>query len=190
VWALRRKPKIINKNNRVSVLYCTEKGEQLSARETDALSRDLVPGLFPVEITPRGKKTILTFDVTGYIALPSYLKSGLRKQHFAALLADVFYLLKDFQERFFSVSAVLLDHDFVFIDPATKKARFIFIPVQLFTGGTSIREFYMGFVKNTVFSQHENLDYKDELEKILKRGINVSLFDLEEYIISITDNLL
>ena len=185
---MERKLKVISSNNTTLVTVHSKKGEQLSVREADALSRDLIPWLFPVTITPKGKKFLLAFDVTGYMPLPSYLKSGLRKQHFAALLSDVFYTLRDLHERFFNVSAVILNHNYVFVNPITKKVRFVFVPIQFFSGGTSIREFYSGFAKNTLFSQqNENLEYVDELLTIVNRGINVSLFDLEEYIISISE---
>lgn len=176
------KPKIINKNNQMLVRIQTTKGEQLSAREADALSRDLIQSLFPVKVTLKGKQHQFVFDVAGYMPLPNYLKSGLRKQHFAALLSDAFYTLKDLQNRFFSITSILLSHQFVFIHPVTKKVRFVFVPIQLYDGGVSIREFYLGIAKLTTFSQGENTDYVDEYLSILSHGINVSMFELEEFI--------
>ena len=183
-----KKPKTQTKSNRVLLIIDSPKGGQLLAREADALSRDSVRGLFPVQVAERGGKYRMTYDVTGYITLRNYLKSGLRKQHIAKLLSDVFYTLEDLQKRYYHVSAVLLDHDHVYIDPSTKKARFIFVPVHLYRGGTSIREFYIAFAQNTSHSENENAGYLEELAAVVNRGVNLSMYDLEEYIASISEN--
>ena len=184
-----RKLKNVNYDNHNYVQFSSEKGEQLSVREAYALTCNLVPGLLPVIITPKGKKFNLAFDITGYIPLINYLKSGLRKHHFASLLANTYSTLQDFQERYFNVSSVILDHNYVFIDPTSKGVRFLFIPIQLYEGDASIREFYMRFAENTLFSQNENLEFLDEYKSIVSRGINMSFFELEQFISSLNENV-
>ena len=177
-----KKPKIIKKDNKIILRVQTEKGESLSAREVDALSGGKVDGLFPVKIIPKGKLFQLFYDVTGYMSLESYLKSGLRKSGFSALLDNIFNTLQALQTSFFSSNAILLSISRVFISPGTKKVCFIFVPIQFFNTNVTLRSFYLDIVKNTVFSSGENLEYVDELTRILNRGINISLFDLGEYI--------
>jgi len=177
-----KKPKIITKDNKTVLRLQTEKGELLSAREVEALTRGKVDGLFPVKIEKKGKRILFYYDVTGYITLESYLKSGLRKSTFAALLGEIFYTLQTLQEAFFSSTAMLLALSQVFISPGDKKVHFIFVPVQLYTANVPLRDFYLSVAKSTVFSKDENLEYVDELAGILNRGINLSLFDVEEYI--------
>ena len=177
-----KKLKIITKDNKTVLRMQTEKGELLSAREVEALTVGKVDGLFPVKIENKGKRNQLIYDITGYITLESYLKSGLRKPTFAAILGEIFNTLKTLQDAFFSSSALLLSPSLVFISPGNKKVCFIFVPVQLYTADVTLRDFYLSVAKNTLFSKDENLEYVDELNEILSRGINLSLFDLEEYI--------
>ena len=179
---MRRKPKIISKNNQTILRIQTAKGERLSAREADALSRDAVPGLFPATVTPKGKTYQISFDVSGYMSLAHHLKTELHKKDFAAVLANAMGTLRELQEKFFNSSAILLNHNFVFLNPGTKKLRFIFVPVQSYAGERSVRDFYLDFAMNTVFSKSESMDYLEEYQRILNRGINVSMFDLEEFI--------
>ena len=185
---MSRKPKVVSKNNKTIIQIQIAKGEHLTAREADALSRDLIAGLFPAKVTEKGKAFRLVFDVTGYMPLATYLKTELNKQNFASLLSVAVETLNELREKFFDVSAILLNHKFVFLNPTTKKLRFIFVPIQFYTSGTSIRDFYMDFVKNAVFSKNSNTDYIDEYIEILNCGINVSMFDLEEYIRKISVN--
>ena len=153
----------------------------------EALTRSNVDGLVPLKIVSKGKLFQLFYDITGYIPMESYLKSGLRKQHFAALLDNTYFTLQSLQASFFSINAILLSINQVFISPVTKKTGFIFIPIQFYTTDTNLRDFFHAIVKNTTFSQGEKLEYVDELTVILNRGINVSLFDLEEYIHKISE---
>jgi len=175
-------PKIISKNNKTILRVQTEKGESLSAREVDALSSGKVDGLFPVKVITKGKLFQLFYDVTGYMSLESYLKSGLRKSTFSALLDNIFNTLQALQTSFFNANAILMSASQVFISPGTKKVCFIFVPIQFFNTNVTLRKFYLDIVKNTAFSSGENLEYVDELTSILNRGINISLFDLGEYI--------
>ena len=177
-----KNPKIITKENKTILRVQTEKGESLSAREVDALTGGKAEGLFPVKIIQKGKLFQLFYDVTGYMTLDSYLKSGMRKAVFSALLDDVFNTLQALQASFFSSSAILLSIKQVFVSPGTKKVYFIYVPIQFFNTNVTLRNFYLDIIKNTVFSSGENLEYIDELTRILNRGINLSLFDLGEYI--------
>ncbi|MDR0852354.1 MAG: hypothetical protein LBN36_07650, partial [Clostridiales Family XIII bacterium] len=88
-----KKAKIISKDNKTILRLQTEKGELLSAREAEALTRGRVDGLFPVRIVPKGKFFQFFYDVTGYLTLENYLKSDLRKPHFAALLDNIYRTL-------------------------------------------------------------------------------------------------
>ena len=176
-----KKPKIITKDNKTFLRIETEKGESLGAREVEVISRG-ADGLFSITIVPKGKVFRLFYDITGYITLESYLKSGLRKQAFAELLEDIYNTLQSLNATFLKSNAILLSINRVFVSPGTKRVCFIFIPIQLYNTNVTLRSFYLDIVKSAVFSQGENLEYLDELTKILNRGINVSLFDLSEYI--------
>ena len=177
-----KKTKILTENNRTFLRLQTERNEMLDPREADILTQGKVNGLFPVSVVPKGKTYQLVYDVTGYMFLESYLKSGLRKAAFAALLQEIYGTLRDLREAFFSPESMLLSLDRVFLSPGSKKVSFVFVPVQHYVGEHSMRDFYLAIARETVFSPGESPAYTEELTGLLKRGLNLSLFELEEYI--------
>lgn len=177
-----KKPRIITEGSRTFLRLHTEKNELLDPRRADMLIQGKVDGLFPVQIVPKGKAYQFLYDVTGYMLLESYLKSGLRRAAFAALLRDVYETLRDLCQAFFSPESMLLSLDKVFLRPGSKKASFIFVPVQQYAGGQSVRDFYLSIAREAVLSPGESTAYVEELIALLKRGVNLSMFDLEEYI--------
>ncbi len=177
-----KRPRIITEGSRTFLRLHTEKNELLDPRRADILIQGKVDGLIPVQIVPKGKTCLLLYDVTGYMFLESYLKSGLRRAALAALLRDIYETLRDLRQAFFSPESMLLSPDRVFLCPGSRKASFIFVPVQQYEGGQSVRDFYLSIAREAVLSPGESTAYVEELIALLKRGVNLSMFDLEEYI--------
>lgn len=177
-----KRPRIITEGSRTFLRLHTEKNELLDPRRADILIQGKVDGLIPVQIVPKGKTCLLLYDVTGYMLLESYLKSGLRRAALAALLRDIYETLRDLRQAFFCPESMLLSPDRVFLRPGSRKASFIFVPVQQYAGGQSVRDFYLSIAREAVLSPGESTAYVEELIALLKCGVNLSMFDLEEYI--------
>lgn len=75
-----------------------------------------------------------------------------------------------------------MDFNRVMVNPATQHIYFIYVPIQYFESGTSLRDFLLNIIQHATFAPGEDTSYVKDYITILNNGINFSVFDLEEYI--------
>ena len=75
-----------------------------------------------------------------------------------------------------------MDFNRVMVNPATQHIYFVYVPIQFFESGDSLREFLLNIIQHCTFAPGEDNSYVRDYITILNSGINFSVFDLEEYI--------
>lgn len=177
-----KKYKIVKKKGNTQVVHKSQKGQQLCDRELQAINSGKNPGLIPVEITQKGAVYLLQYDISRYIFLKDYLKTPLTKGAFTHMLKNILTTLKELQEQFVSQNYVLLDTDYVTVNPTNGQIYFICIPLQFYDTETNLKEFLLSIIRLCSFANTENTDYVGEYISILNRGTNFSAFELDEYV--------
>lgn len=159
-----------------------QKGQQISEREYYAISTGQVPGLLRGSLVRKGNTFKLIYNISGFISLKEFLVNPLNKQSFARLLNNILNNLKALQRAYYNYQFILMDMNAVMVNPATQQVSFVYVPITFYESGTSLKEFLLSIVQCCSFAPGENTDYVREYIKILKSGINFSVFDLDEYI--------
>lgn len=178
--------KITKKGQSTQFVIKSQKGQQLNYNEVYAICNNEIDGLMRFDVQKKKDKFKLIFDFTGYMTLKGFLRTPLNKQSFCFLLRSILSNLKELQRNYFNIQYVLMDINRVMINPSTKKVYFIYVPIQSFDSGGSLKELLLGIVQNGSFTSGEDTSYIREYMQILNTGINFSVFELEEYINSIS----
>jgi len=160
----------------------SQKGQQISQREFYAIRTAQVPGLLRAELIPKGKTFKLVYNISGYISLRDYLVNPLNKQSFAKLLNNILENLKALQKAYYNYQFILMDMDAAMVNPATQQVSFVYVPITFYESGTTLKDFLLDIIQCCTFAPGEDTDYVRDYIKILNRGINFSVFDLEEYV--------
>lgn len=182
-----QKYKIVKKKGISQIVLKSQKGQQLCERELQTINGNKIAGLLPVEITQKNSIYTLQYDITKYALLKDYLKNPLTKGAFLHMLKNILATLKKLQEEFISQNYILLDTNYVTINPSTGQIYFICIPIQFYDTNTSLKEFLLHIIQMCSFSNTENVNYVSEYIKILNQGTNISVFELEEYLIKLSE---
>lgn len=162
-----------------------QKGQQISEREYYAISTGQVPGLLRAELIRKGNTFKLNYNISGYISLREFLINPLNKQSFARLLNSILNNLKGLQKAYYNYQFILMDMDAAMVNPTTQQVSFVYVPITFYESGTNLKEFLLSIIQCCSFAPGENADYVRDYIKILNRGINFSVFDLEEYVKSL-----
>lgn len=176
------KVKLVKKSGTTQIMIKSLKGQQLSEREVYSINNNLVNGLLHVEVIPKGGVFQLYYDVTGFISFQQFLTAPLNRASFARILQGILENLKSLQQAYFNTEYLLLDFQQVMVNPSTQRIYFIYVPLQGFEGGIALRDFLLNIIQVGTFAPGENTDYVKDYIAILNRGINISLFELEEYV--------
>lgn len=180
------KGKITKKGQSTQFVIKSQKGQQLNNNEVYAICHNEIDGLMHFDVLQKKDKFKLVFDFTGYMTLKGFLRTPLNKQSFSYLLNSILSNLKELQRNYFNIQYVLMDINRVMVNPSTKKVYFIYIPIQFFDSGKSLKDLLLAIVQTASFSNTEDTSYVREYIRILNTGINFSVFELEEYINSIS----
>ena len=179
------KSKLIKKAGIVQLVIKSQKGQQLDEREVYTINNESVPGLLYFAIEQKNAYFKLIYNLTGFITLREFLKNPLRRETFSKILRNIFDNLKAMQNMNFRQQKLYLDLDFVMVNPATQKIHFVYLPIQSFENGISLRTFLLNIVQVGTFAADEERSYVKKYIAILNDGINFSVFELEQYICSL-----
>lgn len=176
------KIKIKSKLGLSQLILKSLKGQQLNENEVYAINSNKVDGLLHLDVVQKGTSFKLIYNITGFITLQEYLKNPLNKERFARLLQNILSNLKSMERAYFNQQYLLMDFNRVMVNPATQHIYFVYVPIQFFESGTTLREFLLNIIQHSSFAPGEDTNYVKDYIKILNRGVNFSVFDLEEYI--------
>lgn len=181
------KIKKIEKNNLTFLEIKSEKGQVLNPTEVEAVTKNKIEGLLPLSVKEGRNSFKLTYNITGMKSLNYYLRNTLlNKQLFGFLLQNILNILKAIDSNFFQFSSLLMTFSKVKVEPSSKRLYFIYVPIQYYNNGVSLKEFLLDIIQIAQFDSKEDLSYVSEYLRILNTGVNFSVFELEEYINSIT----
>lgn len=176
------KCKIIKRRGVRKLLIKGMKGQQISEWETNAINTGEVPGLLPVEVAKKGFVYNLEYDITGFLTFREFLQVPLSKEIFARLMDNILQNLKAVEEKHFNQQLVIYDMDMIYINPSTQRLFFAYVPLQPFENENTLQNMLREIIDNAAFDEAEDSEYVAEYIAILNRGINFSVFDLEEYV--------
>lgn len=182
------KMKVVSKAGTTQLILKSLKGQQINENEVYAINTDKVDGLLPLEVVQKGNSFKLIYNITGFISFKEYLMMPLNKERFAAILRNILANLKAMEGAYFNQQYLLMDFEHVIVNPATQRIYFVYVPIQFFESGTSLKGFLLDIIQYSSFVLGEDTSYVKEYIAILNRGVNFSVFDLEEYISTLFGN--
>lgn len=176
------KCKVINKHGNYQFFMRSIKGQNLNDREVFVINGRELDGMIPVEVIKKGATFELIYNLTGLITLKEYLINPLNRESFGRVLQNILEVFRGMQNLFFNQDCLLLDLERVMINTATQRLNFIYIPIQGYHSGGSLRNFLLEIIRVGAFMPTEDSGYVTEYIRILNKGLNFSIFELEEYI--------
>ncbi len=120
----------------------------------------------------------INYDITGYSKWTDIAAKGMTAQYLASALEDLYRLLAYLEDSFIDIEYVLLDTEFLFVNPETDKIQLVVIPCQSvvnegFTLTDCVDKMFDGF------SYHQGGEKADKINEKMHRGVR-SLGDLKE----------
>lgn len=176
------KIKIKSKLGLSQLIIKSQKGQQISEHEAYAINANKVKGLLHLDVVQKGSSFNLIYNITGFITFKEFLATPLNKESFAKILQNILDNLKSMDEAYFNQHNLLMDFNRVMVNPATQHIYFVYVPIQFFDSGDSLREFLLNIIQYCTFAPGEDNSYVRDYITILNSGINFSVFELEEYI--------
>ena len=177
----------LEKNNLTFLEMKSVKGQALNLTEVEAVTKSKIDGLIPLTVKESGKSFKLIYNITGLESLKYFLQNNtLNKQLFGFLLQNILTMLQLLEANYFQFSSLLVTLGKIKVDPSSKRLYFIYVPIQYYDNGVNLKEFLLSIIDFANFSDEEDLSFVSDYIRILNTGVNFSVFELQEYINSLT----
>ncbi len=177
----------LQKNNLTFLEMKSLKGQTLNLTEVEAVTKNKIDGLIPLTVKESGKHFTLIYNITGLDSLKNFLiNNTLNKQLFGFLLQNILTMLKLLEANYFQFSSLLVSLGRIKVDPSSKRLYFIYVPIQYYDNGVNLKEFLLSIIDYANFNETEDLSFVSDYIRILNTGVNFSVFELQEYINSLT----
>lgn len=167
------------KSGQLEIKYRLSRGEELNNRELEILSRNNIRGLARIqEASTRG----ITFAAPEAIPLNTYLRSGLAREDFAIVIAQIVRIAQKINEYALQQNNLQLSVETVFIIKKTRELIFIYRPVISTSNTSDINAFMNDVIRCTSFSMQQDTKYVEELEQVLRRMESFPSKLMSEYV--------
>lgn len=176
------KIKLVKKKGVTHIMIKSLKGQQLNEHEAYAINSDNVPYLLHVDVEMKKNTFKLFYNITGFIPFIQFFQTPFTKSTFAPMLKNILECLLSVKRAYFHQEKMLMDYNQVMVNPNTQKIYFVYVPIQNYNSGISLRDFLLNIIQFCTFSPNEDTSYAQDYINILNNGINFSEFELEQYI--------
>jgi hypothetical protein len=124
--------------------------EQVQAYQIDMIRNNYIDYLLPLDVRRNNDKVCFYYNITSKITLTQYLKRvKLKKEEFLKFIGDVSRALLDCRYYLLKSSSILLDTDYIFINPSTRTVSFVYIPLCVDLDiNQYLRQFIIDFILN------------------------------------------
>lgn len=143
-----------------------------------------IPGILPFDQAFRNDTCFFRYKITSHLSLGYMLKrKGLIRQQFINLIGNISETFSELSNYLLSENCLILEPDYIFINPATFEAKLIYLPDNYSTDMVSL---FKEFVMNIVTSGLCMEDSQDGffLQKILS-GLKSEPFSISEFLSSL-----
>ncbi len=106
----------------------------------------------------------LTYDVTGRMSIDKYSQGVMDREKVLKLLRNVALGMISIKEHAIPLSYIILNREFMYIDPDTMKIKFLYLPVESDASlSTEFKSFVRQLVAGFIYNVDEDLSYVGQL---------------------------
>ncbi len=174
--------KVKYKDSKIIVKEKLDKDERINQREVDILNSKMIRGIMKPTIESERKLCYLA--PTG-VTLEEYLGSGISKNDFFLVFAQILEVTKSVDRNSFNINNLVMNLKYVFINRATKEVHFIYQPITSQKISSNLASFLYSVADNTRLDLKEDLKPLNEMMAFI-RGLNVvTATAVENYILKV-----
>lgn len=161
--------------------------EALNERELNSLAGKLLETLIPVITETTKKGMILKSAIVDMIPLRAYFSGIVTREMFLNVVMQLIDIVQDCKKSFMNENNLMLDFDYIFLHPRTKKLKCIFWPIVNNQNQHIASEFFKDLPFRVIFSKHEDHGYvSNYLQFFQQQHAPFSINSFEKLILEMT----
>jgi hypothetical protein len=164
--------------------------EAINERELHSISGNLLETLIPVNIETSKKGIVLKSAIVDKIPLKSYFSGIVSKKMFIDVVMQLIDIVQECKKNLMNENNLMLDFDYLFLDPRTKKIKCIFWPIVNNQNPHIPSEFFQDMPFCVVFTKHEKHGYVSNYLQFFQKHTPFSINSFEKLIFELAGKTL
>lgn len=160
------------------LVYQVNDEDRIDSMSLGMLTNNKIPGLASTIFTQMDMTKFVKFNVSAKISVKQFFNGPVNKKRLIGVFNGIVDAMLSSEEYMIDPSSILLDLDYIFADVSTCETILICVPLEGFTNGVKLGEFFKSIMFNTQFDQTENCDHVAKLMNYLN---STPVFSLDEF---------
>lgn len=174
--------RVKHKDSKIIIKEKLDKDESINQREVDILNSKIIRGI--MKPTVEGEKKISYIAPVG-VTLEEYLGSGISKNDFFLVLAQVLEVTKSIDRNSFNINNLVLNLKYTFVNKATKEVHFVYQPITSQRISSNLASFLYSIADNTKLALNEDVKPLNQMMAFIRSLNVVTATAVEEYILNV-----
>lgn len=176
------KIKIKQIDNQLIIKVKLEKSEEINQRDIEVFDSKHIRGITRPKIVKNNK---LEYLIPGNITLNEFIRSGITKNDFYVIFAQIIECIKKAERNSFNINNFIFDSRYIFFNKVTKEVQFIYIPIVNGSRKVNIFSFIYELLATTIVALSENRVFLDEIMSFVRSVQTFSTIEFEKFIIRV-----
>lgn len=160
--------------------------EAINERELNSIAGKLLETLIPVNTETTKKGIILKSAIVDMIPLQAYFSGIVTKKMFLDVVMQLIDIVQESKKNLMNENNLMLDFDYIFLNPRTKKLKCIFWPIVNNQNPQIPSEFFKDLPFRVVFTKHEDHGYVTNYLQFFQNHAPFSINGFEKLIFELT----
>ncbi len=141
------------------LVYELESDENIDTYAKGMLQENEVEGIISPSFVQKDEKRQLKYKVASLISLKDFLMHPMEKESLITIIRSVMNASASLSEYMLSEDSLLLDPEYVYFSLNTKELYMIYLPVDPYANGTTLREFILRMISHCTYDTEKRTDY-------------------------------
>lgn len=107
----------------------TSASEKVMSYQVEMLAGNRIPNILPFDMRYENGEIGFNYDITSRLPLMQFLKRKISRNEFLKIFADITKAILDCRNYFLCDNSIILDTDYIYINPATGDVSVVYIPI-------------------------------------------------------------
>ena len=160
------------------LVYQVREEDRIDSMTLGMLTNNKIPGLASTIFTQMDMAKFVKFNVSAKVSVKQFFSGPVNKKRLVGVFGGIVDAMLSSEDYMIDPSSILLDLDYIFADVSTCETVLICIPLEGYTSGVKLGDFFKRIMFNTQFDQTENCDHVAILMNYLN---SAPVFSLDEF---------
>lgn len=160
------------------LVYQVGDEDRIDSMSLGMLTNNKIPGLASTIFTQMDMTKYVKFNVSAKISVKQFFNGPVNKKRLIGVFNGIVDAMLSSEEYMIDPSSILLDLEYIFADVSTCETILICVPLEGYSNGVKLGDFFKNIMFNTQFDQTENCDHVAKLMNYLNSS---PVFSLDEF---------